>query len=78
MFFHGSFLQSGFTLFGLGNIALLAVFGSAAKHDDQSFTPLGVVHSPAWTEMFSHFKDAFANWFHITEVAALRFIETSA
>jgi hypothetical protein len=40
--------------------------------------PLSIVHPPAWTEMFLHFKDAFDYWFYITEVATLCFIETAA
>src|SRR3989339_1554066 len=76
--FHVSILQSGFPLFGLGNVALLAALVSPTKHDDQNFASLGVVHSPAWTVMFPHFKDAFAHWFYITEVATLCFIETAA
>jgi hypothetical protein len=30
------------------------------------------------SEMFPHFKDAFAHWFYITEGATLCFIETAA
>jgi hypothetical protein len=61
-----------------GNVALLAALISSTKHDDQGFTSLDVVHSPTRTEMFPHFKDVFAHWFYITEVATLCLIETAA
>lgn len=42
---------------------------STAEHHDQLSATQGEVHSPAGTEMLTHFDDTLADGLHVTQVA---------
>lgn len=67
-FAHGLTLQHVVTLSGCRNISLLGLLVTTAKHHNQAFTPLGIVHAPAWTKVLPHFKNTITHRPYITEV----------
>ena len=59
------------------DIALLGFLVAAAQQDNDGVAPQREVGAVAGADVDSHFRDALANWFHITQIASGGAIKTA-
>jgi hypothetical protein len=60
-----------------GNVSALGTLVTAAYRHDDGAIALNEIHASARTEKLAHFKHAIADGFDITQVAALRLLQTA-
>jgi len=64
-------------LSGVLDITLLGFLVAAAQQDNDGVAPQRKVGAVTGADVDSHFRDALANWFHITQIAGGGAIKTA-